>query len=486
MADYVGQHLGNYQLISVLGRGGFAEVYLGEHIYLKTRAAIKVLHTRLDENDLEVFLTEARTIAALVHPHIVRVLEFGVESNIPFLVLDYAPSGSLRQRHPRGTQVPLPATTSYVKQVASALQYAHDQKLIHRDVKPENMLVGRSNDVLLSDFGIALIAQSSLSQQTQDVVGTVSYMAPEQIKGKPRPASDQYSLGIVVYELLSGSRPFHGSFTELCTQHIYATPPSLREKIPTISPEVEQVVMTALAKEPKERFGNVQAFANALEQASRSQLPVVLAPRHIAPFSSTPSMDQSAEASAPLAPQSGEISPPSPLLALPAISSSLLPTQPAESSQPSEPDSSHAKTEPHSDHDHPAAAAPTMKRADVESRSWQAQARKLVGNDIRRALIAMVFGVILYGGLNYYLDFLYKHNNALAVTGVYILNNNIDSGIILADLILIIPLFLAAISGPLVSLLTIAAGLYFGSLFAGYDAALATTALHGRGLSGIC
>ncbi len=95
-------------------------------------------------------------------------------------------------------------------------------------------------------------------------------MSPEQIQGKPRPASDQYSLGVVVYEWLSGNRPFHGSFTELCTQHMFASPPSLREKVPTISPEIEQVVMTALAKDPKERFMSVQAFANALEQAGKS------------------------------------------------------------------------------------------------------------------------------------------------------------------------------------------------------------------------
>lgn len=94
-------------------------------------------------------------------------------------------------------------------------QYAHDEKLIHRDIKPENMLLGRRNDILLSDFGIALVAQSSRYQSAQEMAGTMAYMAPEQIQGKPRPASDQYSLGIVVYEWLSGDRPFHSSLTEL-------------------------------------------------------------------------------------------------------------------------------------------------------------------------------------------------------------------------------------------------------------------------------
>jgi serine/threonine protein kinase len=155
----------------------------------------------------------------------VRVLEFGVERSIPYLVMDYAPNGSLRQRHPKGIPLPLTAIVFYIKQVAAGLQYAHDQKLIHRDIKPENMLLGRNNEVLLSDFGIALIAHSSGSQSIQEVAGTVTYMAPEQIQGKPRLASDQYALGVVVYEWLCGNPPFRGSFTEVAVQHALTPPP---------------------------------------------------------------------------------------------------------------------------------------------------------------------------------------------------------------------------------------------------------------------
>jgi eukaryotic-like serine/threonine-protein kinase len=270
VTDRIGQQLGNYRLIRLLGKGGFAEVYLGEHVYLKTPAAIKILQTKVtNQEDLDGFLKEAQTVAQLFHPHIVRILEFGLDGETPFLVMDYAPNGTLRERHPRGAQLPLPTIILYVKQIAEALQYAHEEKFIHRDVKPENMLVGRRDTLLLSDFGIALIVQSSRYQSTQEVIGTVAYMSPEQIQGKPRPASDQYSLGIVVYEWLSGDRPFHGSFTELCTQHMFAAPPPLHEKILAHSPEVEQVVMTALAKDPKHRFATVQAFANALVQASQ-------------------------------------------------------------------------------------------------------------------------------------------------------------------------------------------------------------------------
>src|SRR5882762_9967331 len=129
MADRTGEQLGNYRIIRQLGRGGFADVYLGEHLYLNTKAAIKVLQTRLADNDLPGFLNEARTIAGLTHTRIVRILDFGVEDDIPFLVMEYAPNGTLRQRYPKGTRIPLVNIVPYVKQVAEALQFAHDRRL---------------------------------------------------------------------------------------------------------------------------------------------------------------------------------------------------------------------------------------------------------------------------------------------------------------------------------------------------------------------
>ncbi len=269
MVDRVGQQLGNYRLLRLLEHGGFAEVYLGEHIHLKSRAALKVLHTHLTDKEAENFQQEAQTIAALVHPSIVRVLDYDVQDGVPFLVMDYAPNGSLRQRHPPGEVVPLPLLLSYVKQMAAALQYAHEHKLVHRDVKPENMLVGQRQEVLLSDFGIATVAHSTSSLSAEAAVGTIAYMAPEQIQDQPRPASDQYALGVTVYEWLCGARPFSGSFTALVTHHLWQPPPPLQGRAPTITAEVEQVVLRALAKDPKQRFPSVIAFAEALEQASR-------------------------------------------------------------------------------------------------------------------------------------------------------------------------------------------------------------------------
>ena len=281
MTDHTGQMLGNYRLLHLIGRGGFADVYLAEHLYLNTKAAIKVLQTRLTNEDSTSFKQEARTIASLVHPHIVRVLDFGLQDEVPYLVMDYAPNGTLRQRYPKGLPVAAELLVPHVKQVASALMYAHERKLIHRDIKPENMLLNASDEVLLSDFGIAMVTQSSRSDGTKDVVGTAAYMAPEQIQGKPRPASDQYALGVVVYEWLTGDRPFSGTFTEVATQHMFAPPPPLRQKIPLITPDVEMVVMTALSKDPQQRFQSVQAFANAFEQASQSNLPTFVSPSSV-------------------------------------------------------------------------------------------------------------------------------------------------------------------------------------------------------------
>src|SRR5436305_2544308 len=274
MADRLGQHFGNYRLVSLLGQGGFAEVYLGQHLRLNQQAAIKVLHAHLTDSEATHFQQEAQTISTLIHPGIIRVFDYDVQEGVPFLVMDYAPNGSLRQRYPKGSLVPIPQIISFVKQMSAALQYAHDKKFIHRDVKPENMLIGQHQEVLLSDFGIATISHStsSLSASAEGTSGTLAYMAPEQIEGHPRQASDQYALGVVVYEWLCGERPFEGSVSEVIAQHLSMTPPPLSEHVPMLPVEVEQVVLRVLAKDPKARYASVVDFAVALEQASQHAL----------------------------------------------------------------------------------------------------------------------------------------------------------------------------------------------------------------------
>jgi serine/threonine protein kinase len=261
--------LGNYRLIQMLGQGGFAEVYLGEHVHLGTQAAIKVLQANVTASEEASFRQEAQIIARLAHPHIVRVLDFDVQAGAPFLVMDYAPGGTMRRRYPRGTCVALPDVVSLVKQVGEALQYAHDQKVIHRDLKPENLLIGAHQEILLSDFGIALLSQASQPQSTQQVVGTTAYMAPEQLRGHPSFASDQYALAVIIYEWLCGEQPFQGTFAEVASGHLYKTPPSLCQKNQAIPPGVEEVVFKALEKDPHARFGSVLSFVEVLERATR-------------------------------------------------------------------------------------------------------------------------------------------------------------------------------------------------------------------------
>ncbi len=266
MVNHLGEQLGNYRLTCLLGQGGFAEVYLAEHIHLKTQAAIKLLYGKLTAQDIQAFITEAQTIANLKHPHILRVLDFGFAQTLPFLVMDYAPGGTLRDRHTAGTPVSLPQVISYVQQVAEALAYAHANRLIHRDVKPENMLLSDDGNLLLSDFGIVTAAHSTASMKTLDNTGTVHYMSPEQIKGKPRPASDQYALAIVAYEWLCGERPFVGDTAiEIAMRQLSDTPPSLCQRVPALPTSVEQIIFRALSKDPARRFPDILAFSSALE-----------------------------------------------------------------------------------------------------------------------------------------------------------------------------------------------------------------------------
>ena len=295
MAEVPGT-IGEYHLLQLLWQGQLASVYLGEHRQYGTRAAIKILHSALEDEEAEKFLAQAQVTAHLDHPHIVRLLDYGIENTIPYLAMQYVPNGSLRQLHPRGSQLPVSTVVVYVKQVAAALQYIHDQGLIHCDVKPHNMLLNARHEVMLSDFGIAVISQRGgyRRESVSDFEGTILYAAPEQIRSRPRVASDQYALGVVVYEWLTGSWPFRGSVDEIASQHVLNAPPPLREKAPTITPAVEQVVLKALEKDPTRRFESVHAFAVALERASRLETPGII-PGSPLPFT-LPSKQRSASA----------------------------------------------------------------------------------------------------------------------------------------------------------------------------------------------
>jgi serine/threonine protein kinase len=263
-----GQPIGEYRLMRKLGGGSFGTVYLAEHVHEHTQAAVKVLNVQLTRSeDFKDFIKEASTIR-LRHPHIVPLLNFGISrDDLPYLVMEYAPQGTLRDRHPKGERIPLITIVSYINQLVLALQYAHDQRVIHRDIKPENILVRADGTLLVSDFGVAKTLEQGISLNTQTPVGTPPYLAPEQYMGHPCFASDQYSLAVIVYEWICGVRPFEGSEVGLVYQHQYTPPPSLRDRLPMLPASVERVVFKALAKAPEDRFSRIQEFGSALHDA---------------------------------------------------------------------------------------------------------------------------------------------------------------------------------------------------------------------------
>ncbi|HVB22880.1 MAG TPA: serine/threonine-protein kinase [Ktedonobacteraceae bacterium] len=282
--SYLGQRFGNYRLIDSLGSGGCADVYLGEHVYLETPGAVKIPHLEQAQMgvDMQGFSYEARIAAQLIHPHIVRVLEFGMQRQVPFLVMDYAPNGTLRQYHPAGSRLVPTVVLQYVRELTAAVEYIHANGFIHLDMKPENMLLGPHNELWLSDFSIATAAHA-IADNDAIVQGTAVYMAPEQIYGNACFQSDQYALAVVVYEWLSGYPPFQGETHEILHQHFHPVLPSLCASTPFVPPAVENVVFKALAINPRERFESVHAFANALHDAFERRPLVVQqnGPQHV-------------------------------------------------------------------------------------------------------------------------------------------------------------------------------------------------------------
>jgi len=237
------------------------------------QAAVKILDLR--DVNVQEFQAEAETTERLVHPNIVRLLDFDIQEETPFLVLDYAPGGSLRARHPKGSQIPLATVRAYLKEIVPALQYAHDQNILHRDIKPDNILIGRQGELLLSDFGIAMLSRTGKTsvQGPTGTGGTPYYMAPEQFRGKPEKASDQYALAVVVYEWLCGTVPFsEGDWIQLGFQHLHEPAPPPRASVPTLPSRGEQVVLKALSKLPQDRFARVEDFASALQEAHQQDV----------------------------------------------------------------------------------------------------------------------------------------------------------------------------------------------------------------------
>ena len=266
-----GQLIGQYKILEILKQEQLADTFLGKGIEGKIPVMIKVPRPPLISELEKNFLTHAHVLMEMKHPHILRLRDVGLDNHNPFLVTDYVSHVSLRQVFPAGSVQPLVTFLPYLKQIASALQYAHDRHILHGDIRLENVLLNKDDQILLADFTIEEIIQNR-ERLNYKHLESIAYTAPEMIQGKAGPASDQYSLAIVVYELLCGEVPFTKSYLEIASQHINTPPPPLREKVPGLSSSIEKIVMTALAKEPTKRFSNIPAFVYALEQAQNPQL----------------------------------------------------------------------------------------------------------------------------------------------------------------------------------------------------------------------
>lgn len=302
----VGTSIGGYTLIKLLGVGGMGSVYLAKDPAIDQQVAVKLIRTEMDayadstsaQGVLERFRQEARAVAHLDHLHILPLYRYGEEETPQgqraYMIMQYRPEGSLwdwvRRRAdlaagtiqptraelssglPQGWPMGLEEVSEYLQQAASALQYAHDRGIVHRDIKPANFLLridlhDRTVHLLLSDFGLAKVFTTSSATKT--ILGTPTYMAPEQFDGAAGPESDQYALAVMVYYLLAGRAPFEGDALRLMHQHLTAPVPSIAVFNPAIPPSINGVLVRALAKQPQRRFPSVTDFAEAFSRAAQ-------------------------------------------------------------------------------------------------------------------------------------------------------------------------------------------------------------------------
>ncbi len=254
---------GKYKILEKIGSGGMAVVYRGEHTYLKKPVAIKVMLPSFSGNKelVERFFQEAETASKLDHPNIVKIFDFGDEDGFLYLVMQYIQGDTLESILSFRGKLTVKEALSITLQVLSALDYAHEKGLVHRDIKPANIMLNSEGKAFILDFGIAILAQDKRITKTRVAAGTPEYMAPEQFRGKADRRSDIYSVGAVLYEMLTGKTPFGDAKDVYELQYKI-----LREPVPPtgISDKIDKILENAMSKLPSQRFQTAHDFAQAL------------------------------------------------------------------------------------------------------------------------------------------------------------------------------------------------------------------------------
>ena len=265
---------GRYLLGRKLGSGGMADVWLAEDKELGRRVAVKILHERYASDDqfVERFRREATNAAGLSHPNIVSIFDRGEAEGSYFIVMEYVEGRTLKELVVTRGPCPIPVAISYTRQVLAALRYAHRHGIIHRDIKPHNVLVDHEGRVKVADFGIARAGTSQITE-AGSIIGTAQYLSPEQARGAPvDESSDLYSTGVVLFELLTGTVPFNGETpVEIAMKHISQTPEGPSVQRPEIPRDLDLVVLRALAKEPADRYRSAQEMDRDLELVARGE-----------------------------------------------------------------------------------------------------------------------------------------------------------------------------------------------------------------------
>jgi serine/threonine-protein kinase len=267
MQNLIGATIGKYVIESYLARGGMSEIYLAHDTTTEKTVAVKLVHTSQRENCLR-FKREVRAIARLHHPHILPILDNGEYASWCYMVTPYISNGTLHERLARGP-LTLEETGRLLRQLADALSYAHTQGIVHRDIKPSNILLDEEGFIYLADFGLVKgIPDDHSVTQSEYIVGTPEYLAPELVDGQATALSDIYALGILLYQMLCGRVPFKGH-TPVATvwQHLYDEPEPPSRRNPTIPPAVEYVILHAITKQPVKRIQSVEQLALAYQEA---------------------------------------------------------------------------------------------------------------------------------------------------------------------------------------------------------------------------